>query len=102
MILLFFNGIDKHINNCVGIKFQILFSTSACDRVRGNFLHFLGEDSDHHLDDLQVDPETSVEVFPNGTATQATTFTLVIGDYQRQVRLSRAGQVRMLAYEGGG
>ena len=63
---------------------------------------FLGEDSDHHLDDLQVDPETSVEVFPNGTATQATTFTLVIGDYERQVRLSRAGQVRLLAYDGGG
>ena len=58
---------------------------------------FLGEDSDYDLDDLQVAPETSVEVFPNGTATETTTFTLVIGEYERQVRLSRAGQVRMLA-----
>lgn len=63
---------------------------------------FLGEDSDYDLDQLQVTPGTSVEVFPNGTATEATTFTLTIGDYERQVRLSRAGQVRMLTYTGGG
>ena len=63
---------------------------------------FLGEDSDYDLDALLVTPQTSVELFPNGTATEATTFTLDIGGYQRQVRLSRAGQIRMLAYTGGG
>ena len=63
---------------------------------------FMGEDSDYDLDKLQINPSNSVELFPNGTATEATTFTLEIDGYTRQVRLSRAGQVRMLAYTGGG
>ena len=62
---------------------------------------FMGEDSEYDLDQFLMTPQTSVEVFPNGTATEATTFTLDIGGYTRQVRLSRAGQVRMLAYSSG-
>jgi hypothetical protein len=42
-------------------------------------------------------PVGSVEVFPNGVATQGITVTLGLNGYTRQVRLSRAGTVRVVA-----
>ncbi len=57
---------------------------------------FIGPDTDYGLQTLTASPSTSIEVFPNGAATQTTTFTLGLAGYQRQVRLSRAGQVRLV------
>lgn len=56
---------------------------------------FLGANTEFELDDFTVSP-SSVELFPNGVATATTTFTLGLQGYQRQVRLTRAGQVRIV------
>jgi len=54
-----------------------------------------GLDSDYKLVSFGASP-TSVLVLPNGMATTTVIVTLSDGSYQRQVRLSRAGQVRIL------
>lgn len=56
---------------------------------------FLGPESEFDLDSFTSSP-TSVELFPNGVATTTTTYTLGLLGYQRQVRLTRAGQVRVV------
>ncbi len=56
---------------------------------------FLGAGSEHGLDSLAATPATSVEIFPNGVARETTTFTVGLGGYARQVKLTRAGQVRL-------
>ncbi len=62
---------------------------------------FLGDDTDYDLDAMVVTVDGSkdpwVEVFPNGVTSKSVTVTLSIREYQRQVRVTRAGQVRMLA-----
>lgn len=61
---------------------------------------FLGDDSDYDLDAMEVEVDSGkdaeVELFPNGVASKSVTVTVGIKDYERQVRLSRAGRVRML------
>lgn len=57
---------------------------------------FVGQDTDYGLETLTVTPGSSVEVFPNGIALVTTTFTVGIHDQERQVRLTRAGQIRIL------
>jgi type II secretion system protein H len=65
---------------------------------------FLGDDTDYDLESMEIevdsgsDPE--VEIFPNGIATKTVTVTVGIRDYERQVKLSRAGRVRMQPREG--
>lgn len=54
-----------------------------------------GPGSDYNLVSFSASPST-VLVLPNGMATTTVTVTLGDGSYQRQVRLSRAGQVRIL------
>jgi len=54
-----------------------------------------GPGSDFNLVTFAAAP-ASVLVLPNGMATTTVTVTLGDGSYQRQVRLSRAGQVRIL------
>jgi len=54
-----------------------------------------GPGSDFNLVTFAASPAT-VLVLPNGMATTTVTVTLGDGTYQRQVRLSRAGQVRIL------
>jgi type II secretion system protein H len=61
---------------------------------------FLGDDSDFNLDKLEA-TSSSVEVFPTGAATETVTITLGVGDYERQVRITRAGHVRILSFGGG-
>lgn len=56
---------------------------------------FLGTDTEFQLDDFSASP-MSVELFPHGVATATTTFTLGLQGYERQVRLTRAGQVRIV------
>lgn len=56
---------------------------------------FLGPESEFDLDSFSGSP-TSVELFPNGVATGSITFTLGLLGYQRQVRMTRAGQVRII------
>jgi prepilin-type N-terminal cleavage/methylation domain-containing protein len=57
---------------------------------------FLGQDTEYRLDSLRASP-ASVVLLPSGVVTSATTtFTLRRGAYTRHVRLTRAGQVRIL------
>lgn len=55
---------------------------------------FLGQDTDFQLDSLQATP-TTVEVFPTGVARETTTFRVALRGYDREVRLTRAGQIRI-------
>jgi prepilin-type N-terminal cleavage/methylation domain-containing protein len=56
---------------------------------------FLGTDSEFDLDEFTA-TTSSVELFPNGVALTTTTFTLGLLGYRRQVRITRAGQVRII------
>ena len=56
---------------------------------------FLGPESEFSLDELTASP-TSVELYPNGVVRATTTFTVGLDGYQRQVRLTRAGQIRII------
>jgi type II secretory pathway pseudopilin PulG len=57
---------------------------------------FLGADTDYGLESLVAEPQDAVEVFPTGVALANMTFTLGIKDEERQVKLTRAGQIRVL------
>jgi type II secretion system protein H len=57
---------------------------------------FMGPDTDYQVETMSVSPTTTIEIFPNGVTTQTVTFTLDLGNESRQVKLSRAGQVRVL------
>jgi len=57
---------------------------------------FVGPDTEFGLDALTAAPVTSVEVFPNGVSTSPITLTATLDTYTKQVRLSRAGQIRVL------
>ncbi len=57
---------------------------------------FMGDDTEFALDAFAASPSNSVQIFPNGTATQTITYTATRGPNARQIRLSRAGQVRVL------
>lgn len=56
---------------------------------------FVGSGTEHGLDSLTATPTTSVEVFPNGVARETMTFTVGLSGYARDVRFTRAGQVRL-------
>ncbi len=55
----------------------------------------LGADTEYQLDSLSASP-SSAEIFPNGVARNMTMFTLGLNGYSKRVRLSRAGQIRIL------
>lgn len=57
---------------------------------------FFGDDTEFGLTALSASPATTVEIFPSGVATQTITYTATRGTYARQIKLSRAGQVRVL------
>ncbi len=57
---------------------------------------FLGPGTEFGLDLFSSSPSSSVEIFPNSVAAVTTTFTLGLAGYQRQVKISRAGQVRVI------
>ena len=57
---------------------------------------FMGADTEFGLTGLSASPANSVKIFPNGVATQTITYTATRGTYTRQIKLSRAGQVRVL------
>jgi prepilin-type N-terminal cleavage/methylation domain-containing protein len=56
---------------------------------------FLGQDTEFMLDSLAANP-ASVVMYPNGVTASATTFTVGLRGYTRRVRLTRAGQVRLV------
>ncbi len=56
---------------------------------------FFGQDTEFLLDSLSATP-TSVVLYPNGVTAATTTFTVSQGGYTRHVRLTRAGQVRIV------
>ena len=57
---------------------------------------FVGPDTEFKLETLDVDPVSSIEIFPNGAATSNLNVTAETHGYRRQVRLSRAGQIRIV------
>jgi Tfp pilus assembly protein FimT len=57
---------------------------------------FIGPDTDYGVENLTVSPTSSVEVFPNGIATQTLLVTFENHGYSRVVKLTSAGQVRVL------
>jgi prepilin-type N-terminal cleavage/methylation domain-containing protein len=57
---------------------------------------FVGPSTEYGLETLTVSPTTTVEVFPNGVATSNMTVSAATAGYSREVRLSRAGQVRVV------
>jgi type II secretory pathway pseudopilin PulG len=58
---------------------------------------FVGPQTEFGLDAIQADPTTSIEIFPNGAATSNLSVTAETNGFQRQVRMSRAGQIRIVA-----
>jgi Tfp pilus assembly protein FimT len=57
---------------------------------------FVGPGTEYGLLSLSMTPTSTVEVFPNGIATTTVTLTASTPSYTRRVRLSRAGQIRIL------
>jgi prepilin-type N-terminal cleavage/methylation domain-containing protein len=57
----------------------------------------LGPSTDYGIETLAVAPATAIEVFPSGVIPQTTTFTVTNDTYQRGVRITRAGHVRILS-----
>jgi prepilin-type N-terminal cleavage/methylation domain-containing protein len=57
---------------------------------------FVGPGTEFGLSALTVTPTTTVQVFPNGVATTTITITTSTPSYTRRVRLTRAGQIRIL------
>jgi len=57
---------------------------------------FMGADTEFGLSTLTSSPSNTVEIFPNGVAAQTITYSTTRGTHTRQIRLSRAGQVRVL------
>jgi prepilin-type N-terminal cleavage/methylation domain-containing protein len=55
----------------------------------------LGPTSDFALDQISA-TGSSVELFPNGVAGSSITLTLGLRGFQRQVRLTKAGQIRII------
>lgn len=55
-----------------------------------------GQDSDYLLDEL-TSTGSAMEVFPTGVTYATTTFTVGLAGYQRQVRFTKAGQIRVLS-----
>jgi hypothetical protein len=56
----------------------------------------VGPGTEFGLSALTVTPTTTVQVFPNGVATTTITITTSTPSYTRRVRLTRAGQIRIL------
>jgi prepilin-type N-terminal cleavage/methylation domain-containing protein len=57
---------------------------------------YLGANTDYSLDQMSGSPSTSVQVFATGITPVTTTFTLGLHGYQRLVKFTKAGQVRVL------
>ncbi len=55
----------------------------------------MGSASDFSLDEFTATPG-SVHLYPNGLAVPDITFTLGLNGYRREVRLTRAGQIRIV------
>jgi prepilin-type N-terminal cleavage/methylation domain-containing protein len=55
---------------------------------------YLGQDTEYGLSDLTG--ASSVEVFPTGVTRTTTTYTLGLNGYSRQVKFTRAGQIRVV------
>lgn len=57
---------------------------------------FVGPSTEYGIDTLTVTPTNTVELFPNGIATSNMTVQAATQGYRREVRLSRAGQIRVV------
>ena len=55
---------------------------------------YLGDDTEFHLDELDATP-TTLEIFPNGVVRNAGNYLVRVNTVQRNVRITRAGQVRV-------
>jgi hypothetical protein len=57
---------------------------------------FLGDETEFGVQVLTSDQGSAVELFPTGSTRNATTFTIGVRNYERQVMLTQAGQIRLL------
>ena len=55
---------------------------------------YMGTDTEFNLDQLQATP-TTLEIFPNGVVRNAGSYTVRVNTVERNVRSTRAGQVRI-------
>ena len=55
---------------------------------------YMGTDTEFNLDQLQATP-TTLEIFPNGVVRNAGSYTVRVNTVERNVRITRAGQVRI-------
>jgi prepilin-type N-terminal cleavage/methylation domain-containing protein len=55
---------------------------------------YFGSDTEYGL--TQLTGSASVEVFPTGVTRATTTYTLGLNGYQRQVKFTKAGQIRVV------
>lgn len=71
-------------------------SVFIADRATGQTIarHAYGPASEYKVETLSSSP-ASIDILPHGVTTSAATMTVGIGDYSRQVTLSRAGLVRL-------
>ena len=56
---------------------------------------YLGTDTSYNLDTFSS-TATSLEIFPTGVTRSTTTFTVGLNGYQKQVKFTKAGQIRIL------
>jgi Tfp pilus assembly protein FimT len=57
---------------------------------------YMGTSTDYSLDQMTGNPANSIEVFATGVTPATTTFTLGLHGYQKLVKFTKAGQVRVL------
>lgn len=55
---------------------------------------FIGPDTDYGIGSVTASPST-IEIFPNGVTSQTATITLDLNGQRKQVRYTRAGQIRV-------
>ena len=56
----------------------------------------LGPNTEYGVQELSSTPANAVEVFPSGVTPQTSTLTVKADTYERKVRITRAGHVRIL------
>ena len=57
---------------------------------------YMGSGTDFSLTSMAGSPATSLEIFPTGIGRATTTFTLGLNGYTKQVKFTKAGQVRVI------
>lgn len=57
---------------------------------------YLGANTDYGVESMTVTPSSTLEILPNGMPKQTTNFTVTLQGAQREVKITRAGQIRIV------